>query len=270
MNYIHFTGYDAKHPNDFVFDISEGYDCYLLVLTHTPAKFCIDGTVSDYPAHCAVLYPPFTPVWYAASTDSYSDDWIRFSSDETFVKNFPLTAHPFSVSDPDYCHNLIKLLTWETSLWTGTSRIYHHAVAEYDSKQPNDNIVISQLLHILFLKLRDEVLQLKTSSHSHELFMLRRQISNNPQFPWTVREMAEQLHISPGHMQCLYKQQFGISCINDIIDFRLRKAKDLLAHTEQSISEISEQCGYRNVEHFCRQFRKNTGITPGIFRKELH
>ena len=81
--------------------------------------------------------------------------------------------------------------------------------------------------------------------------------------------MAEQLHISPGHLQLLYKQQFGISCMDDVIDFRLRKAKDLLAYTEQSIAEIAEQCGYKNIEHFCRQFRKNTDTTPGRFRKDL-
>ena len=68
--------------------------------------------------------------------------------------------------------------------------------------------------------------------------------------------------------QLLYKQQFGVSCMDDVIDFRLRKAKDLLAYTGHSIAEIAEQCGYKNTEHFCRQFRKNAGTTPGRFRKE--
>ena len=269
MNYIHFTGYDAQHPDDFVFEVAEGYDCYLLVITHTPARFCIDAEIAEYPAHSAILYPPHTPVWYAASTDCYGDDWIRFSSDEPFVKNFPLMNRPFLVSDPDYCHNLIQLLTWETSQWTGTPRFCHHVMTGNTAGYTDDNMVISQLLRILFLKLRDEVLHRTASVHDHKLLMLRRQISNNPQLPWTVREMAEQLHISQGHLQLLYKQQFGISCMDDVIDFRLRKAKDLLAYTEQSIAEIAEQCGYKNIEHFCRQFHKTTGISPGKFRKSL-
>lgn len=102
MNYIHFTGYDAQHPDDFIFEVTEGYNCYLLLLTHTPARFCIDGMTEEYPAHCAMLYPPHTPIWYSASTDCYSDDWVRFSSDETFVQNFPQTNRPFLISDPDY------------------------------------------------------------------------------------------------------------------------------------------------------------------------
>lgn len=271
MNYIYFPGYDAEHAGDFVFDITEGYNCHLLLITHTPARFRIGGTTEEYPAHCAMLYTPRTPIWYSASTDSYSDDWVRFSSDETFVKSFPQTNRPFPISDPEYCHNLMQLLTWETSLWTGASRSCNHARAEActDQSDGNDNAVIAQLLRILFLKLRDDALHHAVSSRDHDLLMLRRQISNTPELPWTIRKMAEQLHISPGHLQLLYKQQFGISCMDDVIDFRLRKAKDLLAYTEQSIAEIAEQCGYKNIEHFCRQFRKNTDTTPGRFRKDL-
>ena len=39
MNQIYFTGYDAVHPDDFIFDVSEGYDCYLLMNPSTPAGF---------------------------------------------------------------------------------------------------------------------------------------------------------------------------------------------------------------------------------------
>lgn len=269
MNYIYFTGYDARHTGDFVFDVTEGYNCHLLLITHTPARFCIDGVTEAYPAHCAMLYTPRTPIWYSADAECYSDDWVRFSSDETFVTNFPQTNRPFPVSDPEYCHNLMQLLTWETSLRTGTSRSFHHAGVDdcVDQSDENDNPVTTQLLRILFLKLREDALHHDASPRGHALLMLRRQISSTPQLPWTIHKMAEQLHISPGHLQLLYKQQFGVSCMDDVIDFRLRKARDLLAYTELNISEIAEQCGYKNVEHFCRQFRKNTGIAPGKFRK---
>ena len=51
------------------------------------------------------------------------------------------------ISDPEYCHNLMQLLTWETSLWTGASRSCNHARAEActDQSDGNDNAVIAQL-----------------------------------------------------------------------------------------------------------------------------
>lgn len=76
MNYIYFTGYDAEHAGDFVFDITEGYNCHLLLITHTPARFRIGGTTEEYPAHCAMLYTPRTPIWYSASTTWQIWYWI--------------------------------------------------------------------------------------------------------------------------------------------------------------------------------------------------
>ena len=65
--------------------------------------------------------------------------------------------------------------------------------------------------------------------------------------------MAAKLHLSPSHLQALYHHQFGSSCMDNVIEGRLRRAQDLLEYSEYSIRDISEQCGYNNVEHFCRQ-----------------
>lgn len=257
MNHIYFAGYDAQHPDDFVFDIPEGYDCYLLLLTSTPARFRVNGETEEFPAHCAVLYPPHSKIWYGSSGQPYGNDWLRFASDEHFVCRFPHPACPFPVSDPAYCHSLFRLLTWETAQTSCA-----------DAATGPDDQVISQLLRILFTKLQSDVLHHAASPHDHELLTLRRQIVNAPHLPWNVTEMARQLHISPGHLHLLYKQKFGISCMDDVIDSRIRKAKDLLAFSDRSIAEIACQSGYQNTEHFCRQFRKITGRTPGGFRKD--
>lgn len=257
MNHIYFAGYDVWHPDDFIFNVAEGYeDCYLLLITHTPAQFWVDGQIEEAPAHSAILYPPHHKIWYGACGECYGNDWIRFASDEPAAENFPLAAHPFPVSDPDYCHNLFQLLVWEAG--------------QSGEKEENEQSsqIISPLLHILFLKLRSDVLHRAASPHDHELLGLRREIANSPQLSWTVAEMAKQLHMSMGHLQLLYKQKFEISCIDDVISFRIQKAKDLLAFSDASMAEIAEQCGYHNTEHFCRQFRKVTGLSPGRFRQQ--
>ena len=79
--------------------------------------------------------------------------------------------------------------------------------------------------------------------------------------------MSEELHLSAGYLQALYKKLFGSSCMDDVITGRLRRAQDQLIYTTKSIQEIAESCGYNNVEHFCRQFRQYIGCTPGQFRK---
>ena len=56
--------------------------------------------------------------------------------------------------------------------------------------------------------------------------------------------------------------------MNDVIRARVSAAKKMLRHSDMKISTISEKCGYKNVEHFTRQFKKLTGMAPSKFRQK--
>lgn len=252
MNTIHFIGYSAVHPSDFLFEMTCAPNQYTLLLVSTPVQFLLDGQWQEYPAGTAMLYAPGQPICYRACQETYQNDWIRFSTDEPLVTQFPLMGTPFSVSDTEYCHLLFKLLTWETSLSSADS-----------------DLTISNLLQVLFLRLRQDTARREATSHAPQLLSLHKKIYNSPQLPWNIRSMAQELHLSPGYLQILYRKMFGVSCMDDVIAGRIRKAREQLAYTEKPISEIADACGYHNVEHFCRQFRQQTGQTPGAFRRSL-
>jgi YesN/AraC family two-component response regulator len=78
--------------------------------------------------------------------------------------------------------------------------------------------------------------------------------------------MAEKLNISVGYLEEIYKNTFGVTCMEDVISSRINLAKKYLLYDHYSIAEIVTLCGYRNIEHFFRQFKKITGITPNRFR----
>ena len=94
MNHIRYVEYNAVHDGSFVFDVPEGHDCWLLVLTHTPALFRVDGSLQEYPAKSAILFPPFSPIYYCACGDRYENDWLRFDSDEEYVSSLPIQGIP--------------------------------------------------------------------------------------------------------------------------------------------------------------------------------
>lgn len=250
MNEIDFIGYDATHPDDFVFDVPQGHDCYLLLFFTSRAEVLIDNEMISVSPNSAILYTPGYRILYRAAGEEYHNDWIRFYSDESFVEQFPLKNVPFPVADPEYCHNLFKLLTWESSFASASSES-----------------IISHLLRVLFAKLYETSANSMVSTHTHALVHLHKNIYNNPQLPWNINQMAEELHLSTSRLQTLYKQLFGSSCMDDVIEGRLRRAQDQLKFTNKPIQEVAESCGYNNVEHFCRQFRQHHGCTPGQYRK---
>jgi AraC-like DNA-binding protein len=54
-----------------------------------------------------------------------------------------------------------------------------------------------------------------------------------------------------------------------IAKFRLNKSVALLQEMRYSISEVSDQTGYRNASYFSTLFKKEKGITPREYIKKL-
>lgn len=253
MTTIYYIEYDASHPNGFVFDVPEGHDCWLLVITKTPAQFWVEGEMKEYPANYAILYPPHHKILYRACTDQYINNWMRFDTTESYVTEAVLPfGVPFGLPDPEYCHKLFQLLVTENLL----SNDYRELSLDY-------------LFRILFNKLNESSSYSQKPLQYQNLLALHRAVHNNPSYHWTVSIMADYVHLSPGYLQALYKATFGISCMDDVIGCRIHLAKELLIHGSHTISEISARSGYTNVEHFCRQFRKETGCSPHQFRKSV-
>ncbi|MCM3633737.1 helix-turn-helix transcriptional regulator [Paenibacillus camelliae] len=249
MTHIYYVECNRTHASDFVIDVPVGYH-WLLVMTKTPAEFWVDGTLQQYPAHSAILYRPQQKVYYKACADEFTNDWLRFETKEPYITetSLPLGV-PFSLNDPIFCHKLMELLTIEHNY----DRDYKRSSIDY-------------LLRLLFNKLLESNIQTKLTPQYYNLLQLRNAIQNNPNDYWTVQKMAEQLMISPGYLQTMYKKAFGVTCMEDVIESRISLAKEHLSHSTDSVTEIAFRCGYQNVEHFIRQFKKVTGVTPNQFR----
>jgi len=95
MTTIYYVGYGAAHPGDFIYEFPEGHDFWLLILTHTPAEIWVQGSVREYPAHCAVLFRPGQKIWYRACVEQFVNDWVRFDTDESYLTE---TTLPFNRS----------------------------------------------------------------------------------------------------------------------------------------------------------------------------
>lgn len=81
-----------------------------------------------------------------------------------------------------------------------------------------------------------------------------------------VRKMAKNFGLSETHFRKLFKESFGVSPGRMLIDSRIRKARELLAYTDMSVSEVASACGYKNIYDFSRSFRKFSGCPPTSFR----
>ena len=80
-------------------------------------------------------------------------------------------------------------------------------------------------------------------------------------------DIAKESGISKSYFQRLYRETFNTSCMDDIINARIERAKRLLENTDRQIGDIAIDCGYASVSQFMRQFRQKTGLTASEYRK---
>jgi AraC family transcriptional activator of pobA len=78
---------------------------------------------------------------------------------------------------------------------------------------------------------------------------------------------AELLSVTPNHLNALCKEHLGLQA-GEVIRQRLTlEAKRLLVNMDLTVSEIAYHLNYSDNSYFTRFFRKQTGMTPEVFRK---
>lgn len=83
-----------------------------------------------------------------------------------------------------------------------------------------------------------------------------------------LKDVSESVCLSPKYLSRVFKQHTGLGFSQYRLKIKIRAATALLKDTGYSISQIADKVGYKNAESFIRQFKKITGLTPSLCRKE--
>lgn len=80
-------------------------------------------------------------------------------------------------------------------------------------------------------------------------------------------EVADQFHMSPGHLGRIIKQETGETFVSLLTNIRIQRASELLKHTDLKSYLIGVQVGITDPHYFSILFKKKTGISVNEFRK---
>lgn len=84
-----------------------------------------------------------------------------------------------------------------------------------------------------------------------------------------VEDLARSVGLSPSRLAHLFKENTGESIVEAFNRMRIKQAALLLAHTNRNANEAAHDVGFHNYNHFTRQFRKYTGLTPSEFSQSV-
>lgn len=250
-------GVNWRHDEDYAIN-RPGTGDFLFVHFTKPAKVWI----SEQPIHCqantCILYTPDHHQHYCGDDCGLSNNWIHFigGSAESLAQlhDIPLNE-PFALAQAGFVPVLINEMR-----------------TEIHRKDPQYEAVVDLLLRQLFLLLRRNIelaARKRFTGRKAELAArfgeLQAQVLGTLDHAWSVEEMARAVHLSRSRFMGLYREFFGTSPVEDLINARINHARFLLTATTLSVSQVAYECGFHSLYHFSRLFRKRVHCSPSEF-----
>ncbi|MBD0404025.1 MULTISPECIES: AraC family transcriptional regulator [unclassified Flammeovirga] len=82
----------------------------------------------------------------------------------------------------------------------------------------------------------------------------------------TSNYFGKELNMSPNYLSDLLKKETGNGIKEHIDAYVVRKAKNILLSSSQSVGEIAFSLGFEYPQSFTRMFKKKTGYSPNEYR----
>ena len=253
-------GRQALLMHEDAVSLPSGMPDMMLLMLHAPAFLTLGDVRLTADGGDTVLVQKATPLRLTAAQGDLLYDFLCFDTgkDSGFYQSLRIPENVLlRSSDPDFLAALTERLC-----------------AEFYGNSQRRSDMLDCLLRALLIRLSETggTVTAKAAAfsdpHYAELVRLREKIYANPQEKWTVEMLCSEVNMSRSYFQLIYRETFGMTCIADVINCKMNRARDLLTATGFTISHIAQLCGYDNEEHFMRQFKKLCGVTPTVYRRE--
>lgn len=271
-------------------------NCEMNVFESYQQAWRVPLTFSDFVITSMVRGKKIMHLFDAPAFDYMPGETVIVPANETMVIDFPEA----SVENPSQCIALAVDAAYVDDTLHYLNRYYNEEEQPHDWQLrfnkyhfENDTEVtdiINKLIRVCSsgdkakniyadLSLKELLIRLVQSQHLQQVKIESEDKGNHTRLHYVLRYINEHLtdHIS---MDVLcrkaylsrnvffrwFRQQFGVTPLEYINRERIRLAKQLLADERNSITAVSQLCGFSDVNYFVRLFKKSEGITPGAYQ----
>ncbi len=181
-----------------------------------------------------------------------------------WVHDVPAVAHLLAASrsvrklhlDP---HALERVVGWLGQLSTSPG-------PDSDKGQGSDAVRIGLLLAILGEVASTSSIVASPPTRPDVVEEALRLLASQVAHPWSLEELAFDVHISPGHLSRLFRRSLGVPPMRYLDRLRAERAAALLIETELPIAAIGEVVGWSDPNYASRRFRLLFGVSPSGYR----
>jgi AraC-like DNA-binding protein len=129
------------------------------------------------------------------------------------------------------------------------------------------------ILHELSISSHSKILSNSSFNNTQQISYNSRRIERvmeylNEHFQKNIslNDVAQLTNMAESAFSRFFKARTGMTFIESLTEIRLGHASRMMIDTTQSVSEIAYECGFNNISHFNRIFKKKKGCTPKEFK----
>lgn len=176
------------------------------------------------------------------------------------VVNFVISHLAFTIS------NAINIIQKNNSLAGHLDfRLSAVSVSNFETLEE-----IKRLFFQLFEDIRERLEEKRSARHEQLILKIKQIIEQEYMSPdLCLNNIAESLAMHPVYIGRLFRQHTLKTVLDYITEVRMKHAERLLLETDYSVAEISGRVGFSNSSYFYRTFKKECGVTPNAFRKNV-
>lgn len=184
----------------------------------------------------------------------------------------PGLTHDFHYTSDDVTWVSIKFIAPDFILGSDDGSLPTHAASRHIARSlaacvgPNgdlDAAVAPLLISLCALGLQPE--PTTTDMLAHKIDQL---VRHQPLLNWKVEEIAQRLHVSPGHCSHQFQRERGVALKTWLDQQRATACVRLLHYADASNADIAEDAGFPDVFTFSRFIKRVTGKSPSTWRSD--
>ena len=238
----------AKRPN--------GYPAFHLMFTTSGKGFLkINGVESVIPENSCFVLKPHQPHEYYPAQGKWHTHWIVFTGG---------SAHEIMEQ-----FGLFSSLPPSTEAVAAAARHHQHITLLAKKEQSDSAYNASSALYDFLSELSFIFNFRRSPDYGKHLEKIRGAlifIHQNYNKDLSLDDIAERCGYTRQYINRLFFENLRISPYRYLIDYRLKKAKELLSNKDLSIEAVSRLVGFNDFSYFCSVFKKHEKTSPLKFR----
>ncbi len=164
----------------------------------------------------------------------------------------------------------ISVADLDTHSFNKACVIFSNLEKQYTSFEKNPNLENNMRLKLALCSSIIDIHKIFTTQKANETNIVTvnlvkhviEYLNENYMNPITLDDIEKNFYVSKYHLCHMFREVTGASVVEFLQYIRIAEAQKLLAVKKLPILEVCYQCGFNNIQHFYRVFKKVTGTTP--------